>query len=399
MKIISLEIENFKRIKAVEITPDGNTVIISGRNAQGKSSVLDAIWAALAGRSGSVDRPIRDGEDQASVTVTLDNIVVTRTWTSDKTSLVVKSAEGAKFPSPQALLDKLIGKLSFDPLAFANADAKTQVKMLLDLVHLPFDPEALASQRQAAYGSRTDVNRRAKQVAGAINEIMVPVDTPDDEIDIVDLSNQIHEFTLVESNRARLREAHAAAKRDIADLKARLASAQISLDNIIEQGKALPPEYDIAALQEQMQSADEINKSVRLKQRRAELSSLYQELALQADAFSQEIADIDTRKAAGLAAAEFPIEGLGFDEDGVTYNGVPFTQASGAERLRVSVAMAMAMNPELKVIRIADGSLMDSDNMAMLDSMACDKDFQVWVERVADGGNIGVVIEDGMVKS
>ena len=49
MKIVSLEAENYKRLKAVEITPDGNMVVIGGRNAQGKSSVLDAIWAALGG--------------------------------------------------------------------------------------------------------------------------------------------------------------------------------------------------------------------------------------------------------------------------------------------------------------------------------------------------------------
>lgn len=32
MKIIELKAENVKRLKAVEIVPEGNTVIISGRN-------------------------------------------------------------------------------------------------------------------------------------------------------------------------------------------------------------------------------------------------------------------------------------------------------------------------------------------------------------------------------
>ena len=38
-KIIKLQAENVKRLKAIEITPAGNTVIITGKNAQGKSSV------------------------------------------------------------------------------------------------------------------------------------------------------------------------------------------------------------------------------------------------------------------------------------------------------------------------------------------------------------------------
>ena len=38
MKIVKLEAQNVKRLKAVEITPQGNTVVIGGRNGQGKTS-------------------------------------------------------------------------------------------------------------------------------------------------------------------------------------------------------------------------------------------------------------------------------------------------------------------------------------------------------------------------
>lgn len=49
MKIVQLTAENVKRLTAVSIAPDGNLVQITGRNGQGKTSVLDAIWWALAG--------------------------------------------------------------------------------------------------------------------------------------------------------------------------------------------------------------------------------------------------------------------------------------------------------------------------------------------------------------
>ena len=42
MRIIKLQAENVKRIKAVEISPTGDLVIISGRNAQPGSE--QAIW-------------------------------------------------------------------------------------------------------------------------------------------------------------------------------------------------------------------------------------------------------------------------------------------------------------------------------------------------------------------
>lgn len=61
--------------------------------------------------------------------------------------------------------------------------------------------------------------------------------------------------------------------------------------------------------------------------------------------------------------------------------------------------MAMALNPRLRVIRIMNGSFLDADSMATIATMAADKDYQVWVERVSDGTSVGVVLEDGEVLS
>ena len=76
---------------------------------------------------------------------------------------------------------------------------------------------------------------------------------------------------------------------------------------------------------------------------------------------------------------------------------MPFSQASASEQIRVSLAMAMALNPKLRVIRILDGSLLDAENLALIAEMATEHDFQVWIERVSDTSGVGVVIEDGQV--
>ena len=57
----------------------------------------------------------------------------------------------------------------------------------------------------------------------------------------------------------------------------------------------------------------------------------------------------------------------------------------------------MSSNPELRAIRIKDGSLLDADGMAMLKAMASENDFQIWIERVADNDPFAVAIEDGSV--
>jgi hypothetical protein len=111
-----------------------------------------------------------------------------------------------------------------------------------------------------------------------------------------------------------------------------------------------------------------------------------------------EVTAVDRQKAEALLAAKFPVEGLGFGDTGVTLNGLPLEQASGAEQLRVSLAMGIALNPKLRVMLIRDGSLLDETSLALVGQMAERADMQVWIEMVADRGAAGVVIEDGMVE-
>jgi hypothetical protein len=71
MKIIALQSENVKRLKAVHIKPDGSMVVIRGDNGAGKSSVLDSIMYALGGTALCAPQVIRNGQEHAEVTIDL----------------------------------------------------------------------------------------------------------------------------------------------------------------------------------------------------------------------------------------------------------------------------------------------------------------------------------------
>lgn len=413
MRVVKLEAENFKRLSAVEITPDpdASTVTIAGRNAQGKSSVIDALWSALAGSAAakgtSTSRPIRDGESSARVTVDLGDIVVTRTWTGDKTALKVESKDGARYTSPQRMLDEMIGRLSFDPLAFASLSAKAQQAELLALVELPFDPELLADERATAFSERTDVGRLVKQLQGQLDGFgEIPDGTPDEVQSVSVLVEELDAAVALQSAAERAAGAVAAARDSVAYAEAELAKAEALLaQNTRNYELALgaqaevadPP--DVEAIRSRIAGLDAVNAAVREKQSRGRVAEQLESASADYERLTARIRECDETRSAGLAGAEFPVEGLGFDDEGVTFRGVPFAQASAAERLRVSVAMAMALNPKVRIIRITDGSLLDEDNLALIESMAADNEFQVWVEVVGDRGGQAVVIEDGAVKS
>ena len=401
MKIVRLTAENIKRLRAVEITPDGNTVVISGRNGQGKTSVLDAIWLALGGGTATKDtatsRPIRDGEDRASVTVDLGDLKVTRTWAGDKTALKVQSADGASYSSPQSMLDSLVGRLSFDPLAFAQQDEKAQLRTLLELVDI--DPTLLDNRRRAIFDERTDVNRRHRELLAQVAALpLAEGGLPDVEVSLSELLDEAQKARAWQDRAQRIRDDHAAAEGAVERARTELALAEAALAETAAAVAKIPATLpDPAALDEQIRSAEDTNRKVRAAAERSRLQVLADETGAEAKELTEQIDAIDAQKAEAIRNAEMPIDGLGFDDDGVTYQGVPFKQCSAAEQLRVSVAMAMAMNPKIRVIRITDGSLLDSQNLALIEDMAADGDFQVWIEKVDETGDVGIYIEDGSV--
>ena len=178
MKVIEFRAENFKKLKAVEIHPDPTVQVISGANGAGKSSILDAIWAALGGADMSKEtgtiQPIREGEEKASVRLDLGDFIVTRKWTKSGSTVTVENKDGAVYKTPQALLDGLIGKISLDPLNFSNADSKYQRDVLLSIVKIPVDLVKIDGDRQEKYIYRTALNRDIKAMNARLAAMPAP---------------------------------------------------------------------------------------------------------------------------------------------------------------------------------------------------------------------------------
>ena len=426
MKIICLQAENIKRLVAIEIKPDGNIVQIVGKNGAGKSSVLDSLWWALAGAKHIQSVPIREGEDRAHIRLDLGEIIVTRTFKTSKkgevtSGISVENAEGAKFGSPQKMLDELLGELTFDPLAFSRMDAKEQFNTLRKFVP-DVDFDQIEEDNKTDYGKRTDINRRAKEARTLADEIEVPAGLPDERVDDSRLVDKMEEAgnhnANIETRKAnrearqnranqkkdegvRLHERSSKlreeAKRVDEDASLALEEAAI-IEREIDQAEPLPKPIDISELRETIRNAGLVNKQIEERERKKKLLQESKELEAKSNALTSMMEQREQGKRVAIAAVKLPVEGISFGYGEILLNDVPFEQASDAEQLRASVAMAMAMNPKLRVIRVRDGSLLDEDSMNMISEMADGNDFQIWIERVDSSGKFGFVLEDGHLK-
>lgn len=433
MKILKFQAENFQRLKVVDITPIGTTIKLTGPNAQGKSSVLDAIMAALGGNRTLPEQPIHRGATNAHIRLELDEWIVTRTFTDKGSYLKVESKEGAAFKSPQALLDKVVGQLAFDPLKFAQADAKSQRAWLLQAVGFTVDVaqleqlaeravtgptawETLQATRKAVFEARTNVNRRKDQMAKTLQQL--PVVDPIEPVQLADLLAEQAQLQTAEAKQQEWRQKLIQEQsrvnqlqieigdleNDIALLEAQLAakkealqSAQTMATSFTKVVQALPP-IDLTDLHQRMATADQRNQQAAQYQQRQALQQQVDAIVAEADALTDQLAALDQYQQQQLASATLPIDGLTLVDDQVYYQGIPFSQASQAEQWQVSTAIAMALNPTLRVMRIENAAVLDTAHLAWLEQVAADQDYQIWVELVSDSSDgVGIYIEDGQV--
>lgn len=417
-KIIRLTAENVKRLQAIEITPEGDVVTIGGRNQQGKTSVLDSIRYALAGRRAISGQPVRRGQKKASSTVRLDNgLTVRRTVTKDGGGqLVITDERGARFPSPQKMLDDLCGTLTFDPMAFLRQPPPQQSETLRELVGLDFSADDV--RRKALYDNRTQTNRELKAMEARLGGMDPYDDVPDAELSIADLVGELNAAESHNCENQRVREVLQEAVRQNEQLcgKAEEARQEISRwqqilaeteRDLEAQCEWLEPqrkevaalkETDVGAIKERIQQAEETNRAVRLKAQREQLVARIKETQAVSDEFTREIEALAAKKTQSLASAQYPIEGLSFDEEQVLYNDLPLENASRSEQIAISVAIAAACNPDLRIMLIEDGTLLDDASFQTLAQFAQQHDLQVWMEVVRDDEQCSVVIVDGLVR-
>lgn len=462
MKVIRLQAQNVKRLKAVDITPENNVVVISGKNGQGKTSVLDSIWFGLGGAEAVKDtpEPIREGEKSAFVKMDLGDIAVTRVWTAnDRSTLRVENKQGAVFKSPQTMLDNLLGSLSFDPLRFSRMKGQEQRSTLRGFAQMDTDPDEIDRQKESYYSQRTEINRQAKVLAGKLAGKSKPeVCAIREEISSVSVIEKINTAREIQRSNDAKREELGDLNKDVGILQRGIEAERTNSEeelSLIDQ-RAADIAEEIRLLQDKLGALavkrDNLLKSMntRKKERKKEMESLKKKvdsLAAEVDklidpdmegltqeldglertnreiretndyweklqekesleAKSQELTDtiagLEKEKEDAFRRAKFPIDGLSYDDSGVRYQGIPFSQCSDSEKLKVSMAMAMALNPQIRIIRITDGSLLDEENFKVIQEMTKGKDgeeeYQIWIEVVDSTGTLGIYIEDGEVK-
>jgi len=435
VKISSLELENVKRIRAVQIQPtkDGLTVI-GGRNGQGKTSVLDAIAWALGGNKLKPDNPNRDGgATPAKLHVELSNGIVVERRGKNGT-LYVTDQTGMK--GTQRLLDEFLSQLALDLPKFLGGSDRDRTTALLQTLGIDEQLAALDGQIRSCYQQRQLVGQDAKRLRAHADKLPQHSDAPDEPVSVAELVRQQQEILAhngenqkKRDNVSRIEWECQSVKQDISHIGQSIKAAQKQLDEYVRdmQGRISRMQSEYAEQQERFktrladldvakktaeQLADEstaeversiaeiesINARVADNQRKAEAVEVATKREAEYTDLTVTLEDLRNRRTALLDGAPLPLPGLSVNEDGrLTYNGQTWSDMSSSEQLRVATAIVRATKPDCGFVLVDKLEQLDPQTLAEFGAWAQGEGLQVIGTRVGTDDACTVVIEDGRV--
>ena len=425
VKISSLELENVKRIRAVQIQPtkDGLTVI-GGRNGQGKTSVLDAIAWALGGNKLKPDNPNRDGgATPAKLHVELSNGITVERRGKNGT-LYVTDQTGMK--GTQKLLDEFLSHLALDLPKFIGGSDRDRTNALLQTLGIDEQLAAFDSQIRSCYQERQLVGQDAKRLRAHADKLPQHADVPAEPVSVAELVRQQQEILARNGENQRKREKVEQIKRDydrtvqsesdlndriaymleqVERLKADLGEVQkrrssLGADLVMAKTTAEKlQDESTAEIEASIADIESVNARVADNQRKAEAVEVATKREGEYADMTATLEDLRSRRTALLDGAPLPLDGLSVNEDGLlTYNGQTWGDMSSSEQLRVATAIVRATKPDCGFVLVDKLEQLDPQTLAEFGTWAQGEGLQVIGTRVGTDDTCTVVIEDGKVE-
>ena len=410
VKILSLEAENVKRVRAVKVEPTAaGLTIIGGDNNQGKTSVLDALAWALGGDRFRPSQAAREGSAVPPyLKVALsDGIIVERK--GKNSALTVTDPSGKK--AGQQLLNAFIEPLALDLPKFMQASDREKADTLLQIIGVGEQLTALEHKEQELYNQRHAIGQIADQKAKYAKEQTFWPDAPKDLISASDLIAQQQDILARNGENQRKRAMVEIIARQVETLQAKVSDLAMQMNTAQEELAAKSADLETArksAEQLHDESTEELERSIRdietinakvrdnLNREKAEEDARgYRE---QYDALTAELEKTRQAKRDLLSGAHLPLPGLGVEDGALTYQGQRWDNMSGSDQLRVATAIVRCLKPQCGFVLLDKLEQMDLTTLREFGAWLESEGLQAIATRVSTGGECSIIIEDGYVQ-
>lgn len=416
VKITAFEAENVKRVKAVSLTPaESGLTIIGGRNAQGKTSVLDAIAWALGGERFKPTNAQREGSVlPPHLRVELSNgIIVERKGKNSELSVSDPTGKRAG----QTLLNSFVEGLALNLPKFMAGNDMEKANTLLRIIGLEGELAELDRKERTLYNDRLAVGRIADQKEKHARELPYHEDAPDEPVSVSELIAQQQEILARNGENQRKRQEveriRIKAQRVDEELNALYVQRDMIEQRINEKEQEQTAVFcdlqtatisaerlqdeSTADLEENIRSIEQVNIKVRENQERERAVDEAEALRGEYNEYSNQLEKLRKEKLALLEGADMPLEGLSVDEGKLTYKDKAWDCMSGAEQLRVATAIVRKLNPNCGFVLLDKLEQLDKDTLQEFGAWLEQEGLQAIATRVSTGEECTLLIEDGRV--
>lgn len=417
-EIKKFTIHQFKGIRGtIEIEPGGpGCIVIAGPNGAGKSGVVDGIMQVVAGVGvKGIPKPIHEGKDEAYTEIETTHARARRSYKGDDAGkLEVWSPDGAKYSSGKDFMMKATGSQVFDTAEFEMKADKDQRAELLRRVALPFDLDELEGKRRTLFDDRTNVGRDVTRLQGQLSGFPAATDGPREEVSaaaiLAEHEQAVRHNADIDQQSDSLRSIQRGVEETVAKVdrlaeeldaaRAYLSRAQ-ETEADLRKLVAAAVRIDTDEISARLNAVEETNASIRVQAQRETVADELATRTAEQNSLTAKLAAIDKTKADGLSAAAFPVAGLGIDETGITFDGIPFKQINAAQRIIVAFDLFTLEKPDLRIIFIKNGDLLDEVSLAGIERVAVERGYYVVMERARLDGDAGfrfTVAEGALVR-
>lgn len=417
VKIMALEAENVKRIKAVALTPSPTGLtLVGGNNNQGKTSVLDALAWALGGDRFRPDAAQRDGAvAPAHLKVKLSNgVVVERKGKS--ASLTVTDPTGRR--SGQQLLNAFVEPLALDLPRFMDATDKEKADILLRIIGIGSELHTRDLEIKALYDKRTFTGQLAAQKKHFAEELISYPEAPDEPVSASDLIRRQQDILARNGENQRLRAQYAELEQQVQQcvdelkrtreriatleqLRDELDAKHTKLFNQRETARKTVSQLQdesTAELEASIRDIEETNRKVRANLEKSRAEDEAAQYAGEYDRLTESIQQKRADRMALLNGADLPLPGLSVEDGALTYHGKRWRDMSGSDQLRVAAAIVRRLNPDCGFVLLDKLEQMDMTTLQEFSAWLESEHLQAIATRVSTGSECQIIIEDGMVK-
>ena len=417
VKIMALEAENVKRIKAVALTPSPTGLtLVGGNNNQGKTSVLDALAWALGGERFRPTAAQRDGAvAPAHLKVTLSNGVIVERK-GKNASLTVTDPTGRR--SGQQLLNAFVEPLALDLPRFMDASDKEKADILLRIIGIGAELHTRDLEIKGLYDKRTFTGQLAAQKKHFAEEMISYPEAPDEPVSASELIRQQQDILARNGENQRLRAQYAELEQQVQQCvdelkrtRERIATLQQLADELDAKHTKLFNQRETARktvsqlqdestaeLEASIRDIEETNRKVRANLEKSRAEDEAAQYASEYDRLTESIQQKRAERMALLNGADLPLPGLSVEDGVLTYNGKRWRDMSGSDQLRVATAIVRRLNPDCGFVLLDKLEQMDMTTLTEFGRWLEAEHLQAIATRVSTGSECQIIIEDGMVK-